>query len=124
MDALEDVRTLGDTELLQRAIEKIVRNAIRYSPGGAPVETEIVVSEARTVLTVRDHGPGVPEDLLPKIFSPFFRVDESRDGSSGGIGLGLAIAQRAIRLHQGEIRAANAAPGLRISIVLQKLPTG
>jgi two-component system sensor histidine kinase CpxA len=124
VDAPEDVRTLGDTELLQRAIENIVRNAIRYSPGGAPVETEIVVSEARTVLTVRDHGPGVPEDLLPKIFSPFFRVDESREASSGGIGLGLAIAQRAIRLHQGEIRAANAAPGLRISIVLQKLPTG
>jgi two-component system sensor histidine kinase CpxA len=72
---------------------------------------------------VRDHGPGVPEDLLPKIFNPFFRVDESRDASSGGIGLGLAIAQRAVRLHNGNLHAANASPGLRISIVLQKLPT-
>jgi two-component system sensor histidine kinase CpxA len=124
VDAPEDVLTLGDTELLQRAIENIVRNAIRYSPAGALVETNIVVDEACTVLSVRDRGPGVPEDLLPRIFNPFFRVDESRDASTGGIGLGLAIAQRAIRLHQGEIRAANASPGLRISIVLQKLPTG
>ena len=123
VDAPEDVRTVGDTELLQRAIENIVRNAIRYSPAGALIETNIVVAEERTVLTVRDHGPGVPEDLLSKIFSPFFRVDEARDASSGGIGLGLAIAQRAIRLHHGEICAANASPGLRISIVLQNLPT-
>lgn len=124
VDAPEDVRTVGDTELLQRAVENIVRNAIRYSPAGGRVETKIVVAEARTVLTVRDHGPGVPEDLLPKIFSPFFRVDEARDASSGGIGLGLAIAQRAIRLHHGEICAANASPGLRISIVLLNIPTG
>ncbi len=123
VDAPEDVRTVGDSELLHRAIENIVRNAIRYSPAGALIETNIVVAEERTVLTVRDHGPGVPEDLLSKIFSPFFRVDEARDASSGGIGLGLAIAQRAIRLHHGEICAANASPGLRISIVLQNLPT-
>jgi two-component system sensor histidine kinase CpxA len=72
------------------------------------------------VLSVRDHGPGVKEDLLPRIFNPFFRADESRTESSGGIGLGLAIAQRAIHLHHGEIRAANAAPGLLITIVLQR----
>ncbi len=120
VDAPEDVRALGDTELLQRAIENVVRNAIRHSPAGAPVETKIVVEEARTVLSVRDRGPGVPEDVLLKIFSPFFRMNESRDAAGGGIGLGLAIAQRAIRLHHGEIRAANAAPGLLISIVLHR----
>ena len=81
------------------------------------------MDDGYTVLSVRDHGPGVPEDLLPKIFNPFFRVDESRDASSGGIGLGLANAQRAVRLHNGNLHAANASPGLRISIVLQKLPT-
>jgi len=106
-------KSFGTEELLARlrAVLRRSRHAASGEADGSPVETEIVVSEARTVLTVRDHGPGVPEDLLPKIFSPFFRVDESRDASSGGIGLGLAIAQRAIRLHQGEIRAANAAPG-------------
>jgi two-component system sensor histidine kinase CpxA len=120
VDVPEDVRTLGDTELLQRAIENIVRNAIRYSPAGELVETKIVVDEARTVLSVRDRGPGVPEELLPKIFNPFFRVDESRHASTGGMGLGLAIAERAIRLHHGALRASNAAPGLLVSIVLQR----
>ena len=120
VDAPEEVRALGDRGLLERAIENVVRNAIRYSPAGTAVETKIVVDGARTVLSVRDHGPGVPEDLLPRIFNPFFRADESRTASSGGIGLGLAIAQRAIHLHHGEIRAANATPGLLITILLQR----
>lgn len=121
VDAPEDVRTLGDAELLRRAIENVIRNAIRYSPAGSSVEARIVVEGARTVLSVRDHGPGVPADLLPKIFNPFFRVDESRDAASGGMGLGLAIAQRAIRLHHGDLSAANADPGLCVSIVLQRV---
>ncbi len=120
VDAPDEVRALGDSGLLERAIENIVRNAIRYSPAGATVETKIVVDGARAVLSVRDHGPGVKEDLLPKIFNPFFRADESRNESSGGVGLGLAIAQRAIHLHHGEIRATNAGPGLLITIVLQR----
>jgi signal transduction histidine kinase len=120
VDAPDDVRVLGDADLLQRAIENVVRNAIRYSPAGAPIETRIVADGLRTTLSVRDHGPGIAEELLPKIFNPFFRADESRNSSSGGIGLGLAIAQRAVHLHNGEIRAANASPGLLVSIVLQR----
>ena len=121
VEAPEDVYTIGDGELLHRAIENIVRNAIRYSPSGSAVEASIVVEGKRNVLTVRDWGPGVPEDQLPKIFDPFFRVDESREASSGGVGLGLAIARRVIRLHQGELCAANANPGLRVSVVLPLL---
>ena len=124
IDAPADVRTMGDTELLQRAIENVVRNAIRYSPPGAAVETSIAVEKERNVLTVRDRGPGVLEDQLSKIFNPFFRADGSRDASSGGIGLGLSIAQRAIRLHSGEIRAENANPGLRVSIMLPRVEPG
>jgi two-component system sensor histidine kinase CpxA len=67
---------------------------------------------------VRDYGPGVPEEALPKIFQPFFRVDDSRDSSTGGMGLGLAIAMRAVGLHNGQVRAENAHPGLRVSIEL------
>jgi nitrogen-specific signal transduction histidine kinase len=55
------------------------------------------------LITVRDYGPGVSEDLLPKIFTPFFRVDVSRDNATGGVGLGLAIAQRAVHLHHGRL---------------------
>jgi two-component system sensor histidine kinase CpxA len=70
-------------------------------------------------ITIRDHGPGVPEAMLPQLFEPFVRVDEARDRASGGYGLGLAIAQRAIRLHAGEVSARNEPEGgLTISVRL------
>jgi two-component system sensor histidine kinase CpxA len=71
------------------------------------------------VIVVRDHGPGVPEDALDEIFRPFYRVDEARDREAGGVGLGLAIAERAVRLHGGRVKAANESPaGLAVTIVL------
>jgi two-component system sensor histidine kinase CpxA len=63
------------------------------------------------VITVRDHGSGVPDDLLPHIFHPFYRVGDARDRHSGGVGLGLTIADRTIRLHGGTVRADNAPDG-------------
>ncbi len=108
----------GDRELLRRAIENILRNAMRYAPNNSAVDAAIRVSDSAAVFSVRDYGPGVPAELLPRIFTPFFRVDESRDGSTGGVGLGLAIAQRALTLHNGSINARNADPGLEVSITL------
>ncbi len=72
------------------------------------------VEDRRALITVRDFGPGVPEEALDKIFHPFFRVDNSRDSATGGVGLGLAITERAIQLHNGSISAANARPGLLV----------
>jgi two-component system sensor histidine kinase CpxA len=70
-------------------------------------------------LQVRDRGPGVPEGYLQEIFQPFFRVSESRDRRSGGTGVGLAITERAVRLHGGSVMAHNAAGGgLIVSIAL------
>ena len=63
------------------------------------------------MIAVRDHGPGVPESSLDDLFRPFFRLDESRERSTGGVGLGLAIAQRAMKLHGGEIKAQNRCGG-------------
>jgi len=60
---------------------------------------------------VRDHGRGVPEELLPDIFLPFYRVSDARDRSTGGSGLGLSITERAIRLHAGSVRAMNCPDG-------------
>ena len=70
------------------------------------------------MLSVRDYGPGVPGETLSKIFQPFFRVDGSRDSQTGGVGLGLAIAYRAISAHHGQITAENASPGLRVRMEL------
>ena len=69
-------------------------------------------------ISVRDHGPGVPESLLGDIFKPFFRVEDDRSRASGGVGLGLAIARRAVEVHHGRILARNALPGLAITIEL------
>jgi signal transduction histidine kinase len=106
----------GDRELLRRAVENVLRNAIRYAPEGTSVETKLESGAGGALITVRDYGPGVPRELLPKIFTPFFRVDPSRDNATGGIGLGLAIAHRAVSLHHGRLRAQNVEPGLLVSI--------
>ncbi len=108
----------GDPELLRRAIENVLRNAIRFAPPGSWVQVHVDDSDSRVKIHVRDYGPGVPEDLLVRIFDPFFRVDESRESAAGGIGLGLSIARRAVLLHQGEITASNAAPGFQVTIAI------
>jgi signal transduction histidine kinase len=112
----------ADPHALRSACENIVRNAVRFTRPGSDVQIVLEVDrsapEPRALLSVRDHGPGVPEDSLQTIFQPFFRID--RDGAAtGGNGLGLAIASEAIRLHRGTIRAENVLPsGLQIIVQL------
>jgi two-component system sensor histidine kinase CpxA len=108
----------ADPELLRRAFENVIRNGVRYTPPGTAVEVKLDTSDRTAVVTIRDHGAGVPEDSLARIFDPFFRVETDRDRSSGGVGLGLSIAKRAIELHHGHISAENANPGLRVEIQL------
>ncbi len=110
----------GDTGLLHSALENIVRNAVRYTA----VETAVTLSldfendrPDALVLRVHDHGPGVPVEMLPRIFEPFVRIDDARDRASGGYGLGLAIAQKAIHLHGGTISAENGPDG-GLSVVI------
>jgi signal transduction histidine kinase len=113
----------GDPELLRRAIANVLRNAIRYSPSHSAVEVTLAETADTSIVEVRDHGPGVSEELLSQIFKPFFRVEESRDTNSGGIGLGLSIAMRAVQVHQGTVTAENAKPGLQVRIVLPRPPS-
>jgi signal transduction histidine kinase len=107
----------GDPELLRSAFENVIRNAVRYSPAGALVAIQghrvPGVAVGGTVqVTVLDGGPGVPDKELGSIFEPFYRVDMAREHrSTGGEGLGLAIAARAVTLHDGSITARNAAGG-------------
>jgi signal transduction histidine kinase len=108
----------GDHELLRRAVENVLRNAIRYSPERSSIEVRLAESPHGATIAIRDYGPGVPEQSLTQIFEPFFRVEEARDEETGGIGLGLSIAMRAVRLHRGTICAQNADPGLRVQITI------
>jgi signal transduction histidine kinase len=110
----------GHAELLRRAIENVVRNAIRYAPGGSAIDVEMRGDGDSSTVVVRDHGPGVPVDDLPLLGTPFFRVESARDAKTGGVGLGLAIARRAVLAHRGTFLAENAFPGLRITM---RIPT-
>lgn len=111
---LDEATVRGNEELLRRAIENVLRNAVRYSPAGEPVDVSLRLVNSEAELAVRDHGPGVPAESLEKIFVPFYRVETARERDDGGTGLGLSLAQRAVLLHQGIIRAENASPGLRV----------
>ncbi len=107
-----DAVVSGNPELLRQAVENVVRNAARYTAEGTAVEVSLVIEGEREAhIQVRDHGPGVPEESLQQIFRAFYRVGESREQRAGGVGIGLAIAEGAIRAHKGSIRAANAPGG-------------
>jgi signal transduction histidine kinase len=111
----------GDAELLRRAIENILRNAIRHSPKGKAIEIQLSSADNEARIEVRDYGAGVPEESLNRIFDAFYRVDRDRDRASGGVGLGLSIAKRAIELHQGIVTARNANPGLIVEIEIPRV---
>lgn len=120
---LEKCRVNGSPELLRSAIENVIRNAVRYTSERTAVEVALSWKLDTAVLTVRDHGPGVPESDLEHIFEPFYRVSEARDRASGGAGLGLSIADRTVKLHGGTINATNAEDGLLVTIRLPLSPS-
>ncbi len=120
--ASESCWVRGEGELLRRAVENVVRNAIRHTPEGSEIGITLERHQGSSRIAVRDQGPGVPEDQLRAIFNPFFRVEGHRSRASGGVGLGLAIARRAVDLHRGEISAHNAQPGLVVTIELPLSP--
>jgi len=119
----------GNADLLHSAVENVVRNAVRYTNDGTAVEIRLTCpngsgngSGRRAVISVRDHGPGVPESELLNVFRPFYRVEAARErksGTVGGVGLGLAITKRALDLYDGSVVARNApGGGLQVEITL------
>jgi len=120
---------LGNKDLLRSALENAITNAIRYTRAGTEVEFSLHSAgtpEVRTAaVKVRDHGPGVPEASLEALFRPFYRLDDSRERKTGGVGLGLAITKQAVTLHGGSVEAVNAPDGgLEITITLPLLCVG
>jgi signal transduction histidine kinase len=110
----ERLRLTGANDALHSAFENVIRNALAYTADGSSVGVRLVRDPAlpnTALVSVRDHGPGVPSAELARIFEPFYRTDSARTRSSGGTGLGLAIANRAIQRHRGSIVARNAAGG-------------
>ena len=109
----------GQPELVSRAVENILRNAIRYTSADGRVFLQVEKRKDNIVIRIEDEGEGVPDDALKRLFEPFYRVETSRNQQSGGYGVGMAIADQAIRAQGGTIEASNRSTGgLRVDINL------
>jgi two-component system sensor histidine kinase CpxA len=118
-EAASDCPYRGHHGPLRSAFDNVLRNAIRHTADGTAVEVSLSLGEAAAVITIRDHGCGVPEEHLESLFEPFSRVTDARERSTGGAGLGLAIARRAIEVHGGSVDAQNHPDGgLEVTIRL------
>jgi signal transduction histidine kinase len=114
----DSVWTLGDHDLLASAVASLIDNAIKYAGPGSKVELTTHSGPHQVAIVVRDDGPGVPSEELPRLTQRFYRMDRAR--SQPGNGLGLAIVSAIATLHGGELQLLNAAPGLRASILLPR----
>ncbi|MEM1113020.1 MAG: ATP-binding protein [Pseudomonadota bacterium] len=112
------VATHGD--LLFKCFDNLLRNALQYSATGGIISVVATSTPDDVLITIQDSGPGVPTEELDRIFDAFYRVDKARTRKTGGYGLGLSIARRAIEQHGGSISAENA-DGLRVTV---RLPYG
>jgi len=106
---------------LKRALTNLIDNAAKY---GKAAEIELSCEESAFVVTIRDRGPGIPPDALDDVFRPYYRVDKSRNRSTGGVGLGLTVAQSIVQGHGGEIILKNRPEGgLEARVLLPVLRT-
>jgi two-component system, OmpR family, sensor histidine kinase CpxA len=107
----------GDSQMLSSAIENVLRNAIYYAT--KQVKLELSQQERYLKIVIFDDGKGIEQEQLSRVFEPFYRESLARDRASGGVGLGLAIAQQAITQHSGSIQAQNIpSSGLQVTILL------
>lgn len=106
------------SDALKRAIRNLLDNAVKY---GKAATVAIQTTPKVIEILIDDEGPGIPREELSRVFDPFYRLEESRNRETGGVGLGLAITQSIVQAHQGELVLSNrATPGLRARIVLPR----
>jgi two-component system OmpR family sensor kinase len=109
----------GQRELLRRAFENVIRNAIKYTADASAVEIRLSSELHKPTVQIRDHGPGIPDDELNKVFQPFYRLPPEKDKTkASGYGLGLAIARRALARHAASVELSNA-PGGGLLVKIQ-----
>ncbi len=119
VDIADDLTVSAEPDLLIRALANLLRNAIRHAAASGPIELRAARDGEDVTISIADHGPGVPEEELPKIFDAFYRVDSSRARDTGGTGLGLAIVKTCIDSCSGTVTARNREPhGLEMQIRL------
>jgi two-component system sensor histidine kinase BaeS len=113
---------LVDSQRIQQILHNLLSNAMRYSPDGEQISLELKCHPHQVSLSLRDRGPGIPENVLPYVFERFYRGDRARSRSEGGTGLGLSIARKLAQAHGGDLSAANHPEGGAVFTL--ELPVG
>ena len=104
----EDIKIEVDSEQFKKVLRNVIGNALKYSPkDGGPVEISLKEQEGSWVFGIKDNGPGIPQEDIPYIFEPFYRVDKSRWKRTGGYGLGLSLSKTIIEAHGGRVEIKN-----------------
>ncbi|WP_051309955.1 ATP-binding protein [Desulfogranum japonicum] len=123
---VDQLHLQGNKELLHRALENVLRNAVYYTADKTVVEIALRKVDGEendgqgwAEITIRDHGPGIPENELAYVTKPFYRVSSARDRQSGGTGIGLSITAKAVSLHNGQITITNADVGSGLLVVIR-----
>lgn len=113
---LSEAQYNGDRDLIFQALANILDNAIKFTPTDGAISIKLTRSEGRSILTIRDNGPGIPEGEQDKVFDRFYRSESSR--TTPGNGLGLSLVEAVVKLHAGSISLKNLGPGLEIRLSL------
>jgi signal transduction histidine kinase len=101
----------ADSSLIMTVFRNVIDNSFKYSHEPEPVEISVIHSDQQIIIKIEDSGTGIPEDKLPFVFEPFFRVDQSRSKATGGYGLGLHLSKKIMDLHKAEIKLENKKEG-------------
>lgn len=124
LEAQYGVRVPGDPDQLARLLANLLGNARMHTPPDAAVDVGLVARDGQAVLTVRDHGPGIPQEALPHVFDRFYRVDKGRSRALGGSGLGLSIVAATVASHQGTVLVERPADGVGLLVTVRLPPAG
>ena len=120
IDVARELEVMGDSDLLQRAVANLVRNALRYAGKNGPIRICSRKDTEAVLISVIDSGPGVPEEFLQRLFDPFFRIDDARTRETGGVGLGLTIVRTCVEACGGTVSCHNCQPsGLEVTMRLK-----
>jgi signal transduction histidine kinase len=119
-----NIQVKGDRLLLRQAVINVLHNAVKYSPAGGRISVSVtsLLSASSAILKISDSGPGIDAEHRTKIFERFYRIDTARARETGGAGLGLSIAQWAVRAQGGEIRVESSEEGATFVMELPVFP--